>query len=319
MNDTTIVAARISKLDLDFECKYDLISKKGIRIDSPESFHKSEKVYNGLQSVFFGSDFSDEESFAERYRCKCGRYVGKMYEGTVCEKCGSKVEYVDVDISKTGWIILDHFKVMNPIYAMKLTEALGTADSEKVLTRIIKTEFKEDEQIPVPHREEELMKKHPFCKKGMIWLVEHIDEVLDYYEPKKPAKKKLFAELRADKDKMFTSAIPVYSSVLRIETPGEKDKKLYKLRINTIYLSLIRSSNAINEKGDPRKMDENDLVTVDRYLYQMYKEILKLFQEIFTILSGKKGVINSRVIAGRWTSKEVMPTLNSLNCWDVLA
>lgn len=301
MNSSKITAARVSKLDLDFECQYDLATKHGIRINSPESFKKSEKVYNGLQSVFFGSDFSDEQSFAERYRCKCGKYIGKMYEGTLCEKCGSTVQYVDVDLSKFGWIILDHFKVMSPIYAQKLTEALGTADSEKVLTRIIETDFPGEEKSPIQaHRDAELLKKHPFCKKGMRWLVAHIDEVLDYYEPKKPAKAKLFAELRADKDKMFTSCIPVYSSVLRIETPGEKDKKLYKLRINTYYLSLIRSSNAINEKGNPKNMDKNDFIVVDRFLYQMHKEILNLFQEIFNILSGKKGVINSRVIAGRY-------------------
>lgn len=301
MNNSKIVAARVTKLDLDFECKYDLVTKKGIRITSAEAFKKSEKKYHGLQSVFFGTDFSDEQSFAERYRCKCGKYIGKMYEGNVCENCGTEVHYVDVDLSKTGWIILDHFMVMSPIYAQKLTEALGTADSEKVLTRIIETEFPGEEKTPIQaHRDEELLKKHPFCKKGMRWLVSNIDKVLDYYEQKKPTKAKLFAELRADKDKLFTHSIPVYSSVLRIETPGEKDRKLYKLRINTIYQSLIRSSNAINEKGNPKNMDENDLMTVDRYLYQMHKEVLNLFQEIFNMLSGKRGEINSRVIAGRY-------------------
>ena len=98
-----------------------------------------------------------------------------MYEGVVCEKCGTPVQYVDVDLSKTGWIILDHFMVMSPIYAQKLTEALGTADSEKVLTRIIETEFPGEEKTPIQaHRDEELLKKHPFCKKGMRWLVSHI-------------------------------------------------------------------------------------------------------------------------------------------------
>lgn len=301
LKDTKITAARVKKLDLDFECQYDLVSKKGIRISSTESFKKSEKIYNGLQSVFFGSDFSDEQSFAERYRCKCGKMIGKMYENQICESCGTPVTYVDVDLSKTGWIIIDHFKVMSPIYAMKLSEALGRVDSERLLTRIIEVDFPGSEKSPIQtHRDVELLKKHPFIKKGMQWLVKNIDQVLDYYEPKKPAKAKLFAELRADKDKMFTSCIPVYSSVLRIETPGEKDKKLYSLRINTIYRSLIRSSNAINEKGDPKLMDEKDLVIVDRYLYQMHKEILELFDEIYKIIQGKKGVISSRVIAGRY-------------------
>ncbi len=299
-----VTSAHVDKLDLDFECRYDLVSRKGIRIDETESFKKSEKVYHGLQSVFFGSDFSDEQSFEERYRCKCGKYIGKMYEGQICEKCGTTVQYVDIDLSKTGWIILDRFKVFSPIYAVKLQEALGTADGEKVLTRIIEVDIPTKDKSPVQiQHEAELLKKHPFCKKGMRWLIDNIDEVLDYYEPKKPAKAKLFKELRKEKDKMFTSCIPVYSSVLRIETPGEKDKKLYKLRINTIYLSLIRSSNAINELcggHEIEDIDPHDLNTIDRYLYQMHLKIICLFDEVFQILSGKKGVINSRVIAGRY-------------------
>ena len=101
--------------------------------------------------------------------------------------------------------------------------------------------------------------------------------------------------------------------MLRLEQPGEKDKKLYKLRINTIYQSLIRSSNAINELGNPVDMTEVELDIADRHLYQMHLGILKLFTEVFNILNGKKGVIASRVISGRWT-KKVMPTLNLLNC-----
>ena len=80
----------------------------------------SEKIQNGLQSPFFGTDFSDEQSFAERYRCKCGKLIGKMYMGNICDKCNTEVKYVDVDLSKTGWIILNHTKTFSPIFVMKL-------------------------------------------------------------------------------------------------------------------------------------------------------------------------------------------------------
>ena len=314
MSRSIIRGARVVKLDLDYVCKEDLANGKGIRIQSTEAFHKSDKVEDGLQSPFFGSDFSDEESYSQRFRCKCGDRIGKMYEHTICPKCGFPVEYIDVEIDKTGWIITDHFKVLSPIYAEKLAEALGTVEGEKVLTRIIHVDYEDnDRPINQIEKENELKKKHPFIGKGMRWLVDHIKEVLDYYSAKKPNKAALFNELYEDSDKLFTHCIPVYSSVLRLEQPGEKDKKLYKLRINTIYQSLIRSSNAINELGNPVDMTEVELDIVDRHLYQMHLDILQLFTEVFNILNGKKGVIASRVISGRWT-KKVMPTLNLLNC-----
>lgn len=62
MFGTSIEKVRIKKLNLDFECQMDLITGKGIRLQSVESFHrkadkftkKNEKVYDGLQSEFFG-------------------------------------------------------------------------------------------------------------------------------------------------------------------------------------------------------------------------------------------------------------------------
>ena len=160
MSRSIIRGARVVKLDLDYTCKEDLANGKGIRLQSTEAFHKSDKVEDGLQSPFFGSDFSDEESYSQRFRCKCGDRIGKMYEHTICPKCGTPVEYVDVEIDKTGWIITDHFKVLSPIYAEKLAEALGTVEGEKVLTRIIHVDYEDnDRPINQIEKENELKKK----------------------------------------------------------------------------------------------------------------------------------------------------------------
>ena len=306
LNGTKIKEAHVVKLDLDAECAYDLAIGQGLRLQSTESFHKSEKVEDGLQSPFFGTDFSDELSFAERYRCQCGYMIGMMYQGELCPKCGTPVGYVPVDMKKMGWIILDHFKVMSPIYAYKLSEALGTVEGEKVLTKILSKDFDQDESdehaIILREKEDELRKKHPYVYKGTQWFVDHFEEVIKFYMAKKPGKKKLFEELLNDKDHVFTSCIPVISATLRSETPGEKDRKLIKFRINTIYSSIIRLTNEINEMGDIKNMSENELITTDRYLCAIHKKLLQLFDEIFNILNGKKGTIASRIIAGRYNA-----------------
>lgn len=300
MGRSTIAKVWVEKLDLDAECRHDLATGKGIRLTSEKAFDKkNEKVYEGLQSPFFGSDFSDEDSYNQRYRCKCGALIGKVYEGSICPKCGTRVEYVEVELDRFGWIILDHFRTISPIYVEKLNEALGTVDGEKVLSRILQVGFHNERLIQMPEREQELLKKHPYIGKGCTWLADNIDEVLTYYEAKKPNKAKLFNELKSDSDKIFTHCIPVFSAVLRPETPGEKDRKLYKLRVNKFFQALIKSANAINALGDPEEMLEMDYMTADRHLFQMNKDIMELYTEIFNILNGKKGVILSRVVSGR--------------------
>jgi DNA-directed RNA polymerase beta' subunit len=323
MYDTKIVKVQIEKLNLDFERMVDIASGIGIRIDSAESFKKesgkgnqedkesnknkkiddksnkkNEKVMNGLQSPFFGTDFADENAFSERYSCKCKKYIGKMYENTICDQCKTPVEFIDTDLTKTGWIILNHFKVISPIFAMKLSEALGVVNGERVLDKIIDVRFSNDEKIKDKELQE--MKKIPFYKKGMRWLVDNIDEVLDYYSKKKPGKAKYFKELRNDKENIFTSSLPVFSAVLRVETPGEKDKKLFTQKINTLFMSIINSSNKVNDFGRPEEISEKNLFIVDRFLYTMQRDVNDVFDEVFKILNGKKGVIAGRIISGRY-------------------
>lgn len=68
MFGTSIQNVQIEKLNLDLECMTDILEEKGIRLQSPEAFHKkvdkfskkTEKVYDGLQSEFFGTDFGDD-------------------------------------------------------------------------------------------------------------------------------------------------------------------------------------------------------------------------------------------------------------------
>ena len=128
INEIDVEHVRVVKMNLDTVCELDLQSGNGIRLDSVEMFdkkNKNEKIMTGLMSPFFGTDFSDETAFKERYRCKCGALVCKCYDGMVCNQCGTEVQYHDIDLKKTGWIILNKYKCMSPIYQAKLADALG--------------------------------------------------------------------------------------------------------------------------------------------------------------------------------------------------
>jgi hypothetical protein len=313
--DTKIEKVSVETLDLDFECYYDLASGKGFRIRSAEAYDaKKRKIPDGLQSERWGTDFGDENAFQERYSCQCKKYIGKMYEGITCEQCGTEVAYTEPDVTLTGWIILDHGrKVISPIYNMKLSDALGKVEGNAVLDRILRSPYRGKDEVDdgsYEMREKEILerKNHPFVGKGMTWFREHYLEVLDYYEKKKPAKAAAFHELRADKDKVFTSCIPVFSSILRIELPGAKDEKLFKMKVNTYFQSIIQSVNKINSYDPEDAQSEMVQIQIDKLLGSCQKEIEELFLAIFKLMDGKKGVIQSKVIGGRydWCSRNII-------------
>jgi len=310
MFGSKIENVRVEKLNLDIECYMDILNGRGIRIQSTEAYHqkadkftkKSEKVYDGLQSEFWGTDFGDQNAFEERYSCKCKKYIGKMYSGTVCEICNEPVEFHDIDLTKTGWIIMDYFSILSPIYAEKLSVALGTVDGEKVLTKILETSYDDEDHPVFTDKEMVQLKKHPYIHKGMLWLQDNIEEVLDYYEKMKTKtnhnQKKLFKELKDDQFQLFTSCIPVYSALLRTELPGEKGSKLFKLKINTVYQALIRISNFLNRLSK-EDFDENRN-TINMQLAAMQSEISNIFDDTYKSLMKKSGIIYSKVIGGRY-------------------
>lgn len=309
MYGTNIESVYMEKLNLENECFYDILEGKGIRLQSTESFHKkedkfskkTEKVYDGLQSEFFGTDFGDSSAFMERYSCKCKKYIGKMYQGKICERCQSPVEYTDVDLTKFGWIILDHFKVISPIYDQKLLSVLGKEGEDFVLDKILEIKYDEFGNVEFTDKELENIKKHPYMHKGVYWLSdpENLMEVLEFYERRKPKTKyKAFKELKDDILNIFTSCIPVYTSILRTELPGEKGGKLFKMKVNTSYQAIIRSSNFINsiERVDFKEK----YGAINKQLFSIQKEIREVFNDVFNSLTNKQGIIMSKVVGGRY-------------------
>lgn len=311
MYGTSIVNVQVEKLNLDLECALDILEGKGIRLQSTESFHskadkftkKYEKVHDGLQSEFFGTDFGDDNAFAERWSCKCKKYIGKSYydAGKICEVCGSPVTDADIDLTKFGWIIIEKFKVMSPIYDQKLITALGKVDDDSVIDKIIEVHYDEDGNQVFTDKELLQIKKHPYMHKGMIWLSKpsNLMEVLDFYERRRPkAQKKLFDELKSDIFNIFTSCIPVYSSILRTELPGEKGNKNFILKINTLYKALIRGSNFINKI--PKDELQDKTTTINMHLASMQKDIRGIFDDTYKSFMKKSGIIMSKVIGGRY-------------------
>lgn len=312
---TDVIKVHPFAYNFDNECRSDFLKEKAIRLTSVDSFDKKKnKIYEGLQSEFFGSDFGDDLAFSERYSCVCGKKVGQMYEHDICPDCNTEVQYLDVDLQKFGWVIIDGgFKVIQPLYYEKLESLLGKLDTvESVLGSIIKIHYKDDNGNKITNdpfapaydeKDKQNLPKHPFIRRGMTWLSEHLTEVLDYYKKQKPNKKDAFQEIYDNLDNVFCHCIPAYSAVLRMEAPGEKDEKSYKVKTNTCYRSIISTVNKINEivaDNGTNEYTPEEMTSIDRFCYQIQKDISDLFNEEFNIINGKEGYIQGKIVAGRY-------------------
>ncbi len=303
-NITGVVA---EKYDMEYECAMDMASGLGIRLTSPAAYSKkpdtfSKKnvaIWNGLQSEFFGSSLSSHNSSREKYSCRCKKYVGSMYKGHICENCGTEVSFIESDLRRTGWIILNDFTFINPIYAAKILDALGKYESNMVFLRILEIP-KRTIDVQRTKKEEAELDKHPFVGKGALWFREHFKEVMLFYKKRKPARAKLFDELIAEENLVFTHCIPVYSSLLRTELPGSKGSKLYKMKINTAFQSIILCANKINEIPEDEYNLERTQKTINKYIYTIVKKELDIFKIVAGDITSKTGIIASKVLGGRY-------------------
>jgi len=233
--------------------------------------------------------WGDEDAFAERYSCKCKDLKGRVYEDEICKMCGTKVVFKDVDMKITGWIKLQHHEIIHPIFYKMIKSIIG----DKVFNEII--EYDKDitrEGIALSKEG-----KNPFKGIGLIEFRERFDEILFYYKDKKKNKIDLVNEVLAEREKVFTFCLPVYSSVLR--PVSFKGESYYYNFIDRKYNAIFSLSRLLNTKGPmpnvngmkvkTSKMDEPTI------LQSMQKKVIDLWQLIFSEINQKSGHIKDGV------------------------
>ena len=300
------MGVKLKKMNWDKECERDLVSNLGFRITEP-AFKKTtvkiienskevkkikeEKTMNGIHSPLFATDYEDEDAFSERYTCQCKELKGRVYEGEICPICNTEVKFRDVDLRITGWIILDNHKIIQPIFYRMIKSIIG----EKTLLEIL--EYNKD--ITNDGQIKNKISKNPYMGIGMIEFRERFDEIINYYKSKKKNKAELADEVLREKDKVFASCIPVFSSVLRpILFKG--DSFLYNpidKKYTPIYslVSSLNAQNAVNKnnKNKKKRIDEHTM------LFSLQIKLMKLWDLVFSLINQKDGHIKDQLLGGR--------------------
>lgn len=207
---------KFSRLNLESECYYDLKNDKGFLIrDTPFSdVDKSIRNMDGPRSPRYGTTYGDNNEFMDRYHCKCGKYVGAAFEGEICPECGTKIEYKDVDILYTGWLDFYPYKIINPLFYQRLQSALSRKNLENIISNenIITSSGKIRKHDDVLEVKKSMLTYHNI---GLKEFYDNYEEIMNYYKQKRKIKAELIDSLIRDKDLVWTSKIPVYSTVLR--------------------------------------------------------------------------------------------------------
>jgi hypothetical protein len=308
IKDNDMLRARMNAIDLEAACQLDLSYARGFIItDTPYLTDDKKKTnINGPRSSKFASSYQDDFAFIERHRCECGSINGAYFQGNICPKCGTAVEFREPDIMYTGWLSWGPWKIIHPRYFKKLNQILST----KVLHDILNIDNicdingnirPYDSEFYVKVGKKGKMQKMAYYNIGLRGFYDNYEEILRHFSGKK--KPNEVEMLIRDKHKVFTSVYPVYSTLLRPQMISNNSISFASVdkEINPIckLTTLLREAVGLD---------------VDSYLNSIQTRVCNLWNEVVQIIDGKHGSIRSQVIGGmlNFTARNVIvldPTL----------
>lgn len=299
---------RIRRRNWDVDSILDITTGHGFYITEPADItldgEKKKSLY-GPQSPLYGTDYSDEQAFSERYRCDCGEIQGKVFEGETCPFCGTKIEFKDTDVNFCGWIMLPHgHKIIAPHYYNILMSIIG----KKAFPDIIQIKQKVDRDgrhsIAELQDLENVEITSPFMGIGIIEFRKRFVEIMEYYRKQKKNKASSIDLVLKERLAVFTSAIPIYTTALRPQS----------VTSDTYYFT------SIDKQINPLISLRDDLyncmdIEIPLVLNRIQTRVNAIWDFNFDLLNSKEGLIRDQLLGGalNLTSRNVIvpdPTLH---------
>lgn len=283
---------RIKRRNWEIDYMQDIINGCGFTITEPATINIDDinkKSLYGSRSPLYATDYSDEQAFLERYRCKCGEFQGKQFEGEVCPLCGTKIEFKDVDVGFTGWISTGKDYFIQPYYYNLINDCMGKG----VLNEILDTKDKVDRDgniIKAENIQDILSKekpKHPFIGIGPIEFRNRFNEVMTFFKNSKKNKANTIQRILDEKSNVFASHIPIYTTILR---PQSTTTDSY------YYNSIDKNVNPLFNLSEKIKNCQD--IEKDYVLNRIQKRVNKLWDLNFELLNGKDGFIRDQILGG---------------------
>jgi DNA-directed RNA polymerase beta' subunit len=119
--------------------------------------------------------------------------------------------------------------------------------------------------------------------------------IMDYYLSKYPKKRNVYDDIMMDRSKVFIHSIPVYTTHLRPMDISANN--MYFEKCSAMYNMMVKLANQINK--DKTHNDRSPKVK-SQSLYNLQMKYNELYDEILSIMSGKRGVLRG-LVGGRYS------------------
>ena len=289
---------------MDFDTAYhiDLMTENGFTITDPvtdpttDDLKKKAKTMYGPRSKMYGETYEDEDEAILRYRCLCGYYHNKAFKGEICPICGEPVKYMKQNPRMTGWISLGSYKIVNPLYYMKMVDILGkktiSGKQRIIIEDILNCKPKVDIDGHVTRAKPEEMDVAPSSEFQGIGLTEFRNNfipIMEHFRNKTKSKEKQRRVdlLIRDRDRVFCSHIPVYTTLLRPEANGANSYHIN--RIDTMINPTVNIA---------QRLPYSKPIEIDNDLYSIQEKVVKMWDYNYDLITGKSGTIRGTLKGG---------------------
>ena len=182
------------------------------------------------------------------------------------------------------------FKIIQPMMYKKL-EAFFPKGVLAAITEF-KLEMGLDGYYAKPVEDEDV--KNPYNGIGMVEFNKRFDEIMDFYLNKRKGKILLYEHIMANRDRIFTSCVPVYSAVLR---------DVFFINEEYSYGSIDRQYNAlygnITKLNAEKTIENYNIAKINKNLFKAQTNLNNAWKLIFTSINDRDGLIRRNILGGR--------------------
>lgn len=235
---------KLSRINLENEYLLDMITHNGFVINDEEDQYAPVNVEQLINS----SKFMDVE-----YRCDCGAFTGQDIIGRVCPRCNSEITLRSLNFKYTGWVDIKPHKVISPIYYSMLKRVMTPNMVNYVLGN-----YKSDQSVPYNENDTNFLENKKNRKTGRVaandiaairkkvpkskYIYEGLGHDVFYnrFEEVVTACAKTQDELQIlldEKDAVFTSKIPIYSTAFR--PVSKTSETMFYPKINKWFSQIV--------------------------------------------------------------------------------
>ena len=289
---------QLVRINLENEYAIDMITHNGFRIEKKDNYAKLD-----VDELINSSKFMDCE-----YRCDCGAFIGQDIIGQKCPRCHSEISLRSLNFQYTGWIDIYPHRIISPVYYTMMKRVLGTN-----MLRFILGDFKEDVNIKYSENDTEFENAKKKKKSGRVaqdniaYIIKKIpkskqmykglghDLLYERFEEVLTASAKQSDELQIllnEKDAVFTSKIPIYSTAFRpVSTTSET---MFYPKINKWFSRVAAVSCQICDMVLPEEKIQA-LNYIQRELVEACEHLIK------AEISKKEGFVRSEIVGGTFS------------------